>query len=420
MPLIDQRIQAAIEHVVVALRWLGLIIPLAAIVGTVCAFILWSVGQVGLIRLHHPWLLYLLPIGGFGLGLLFHFYDRSAEERSNLITDQIHVPGGGIPRRVAPLVLCGTLVTHLFGGSAGREGIAMQLGGSIASAFCQCFRPQPGELRVLLTAGIAAGFGAVFGAPVAGAFFALEVLSIGRVEFEALLPTLIASVAGYWVCHAWGINHTLYTIHPLDESTSSGTLIQLNLWLLLKVSIASIAFGIAGPIFAAFTHGLSATFRRLMPFGPIRPLVGGAFIIGLYLLVGTPDYLGLGISSPDPKAVTIISLFRSSQVHHWDWFWKMVFTALTLSAGFKGGEVTPLFFIGAALGNVLASSLGAPADLFAALGLVAVFAGATKTPLACAVMGVELFGAAYVTYIAIACFFAHLFSGRSESLNRYQ
>lgn len=136
-------------------------------------------------------------------------------------------------------------------------------------------------------------------------------------------------------------------------------------------------------------------------------------VIGLFLLVGTSDYLGLGVSSPDPQAVTIVSFFRSPDIHYWSWFWKIVFTAVTLSAGFKGGEVTPLFFVGAALGNALAGALGAPPDLFAALGFVALFAGATNTPLACTLMGVELFGATHIVYLATACFLAYLFSGHS-------
>jgi H+/Cl- antiporter ClcA len=327
--------------------------------------------------------------------------------------DQIHEPGGGVPRRMAPLILFGTIATHLFGGSAGREGTAVQMAGSIASAFCRWFRLDGRRVRILLLAGIAAGFGAVFGTPLAGAIFALEVLMIGRMEYEALLPAFIAAVSADWTCHAWGIGHTHYHIDFLASSASPAAFFHLEPWLLLKVIAASAAFGLASTFFAELSHRLGAIFKRFIPYGPFRPMIGGVLVIGLFFLVGTGDYLGLGVSSPDPKAVTIVSFFESPEIHYWSWFWKIIFTVVTLSSGFKGGEVTPLFYIGAALGNALAGLMGAPTDLFAGLGFVAIFAGATNTPLACTLMGIELFGATHSVYIATACFLAYLFSGHS-------
>jgi H+/Cl- antiporter ClcA len=406
-------VQSIVGHVIVSVKWLGLILPMAVTVGSACAFFLWSLEQVTLIRFHHPWLLYLLPLAGACVGLLYHYYGRSAEGGNNLIMDQIHEPGGGVPRRMAPLILFGTIATHLFGGSAGREGTAVQMAGSIASAFCRWFRLDGRRVRILLMAGIAAGFGAVFGTPLAGAIFALEVLMIGRVEYEALLPAFIAAVSADWTCHAWGIGHTHYHIDFLASSASPAAFFHLEPWLLLKVIAASAAFGLASTFFAELSHRLGAIFKRFIPYGPFRPMIGGVLVIGLFFLVGTGDYLGLGVSSPDPKAVTIVSFFESPEIHYWSWFWKIIFTVVTLSSGFKGGEVTPLFYIGAALGNALAGLMGAPTDLFAGLGFVAIFAGATNTPLACTLMGIELFGATHSVYIATACFLAYLFSGHS-------
>jgi H+/Cl- antiporter ClcA len=414
MWVIRQRAREVGSQAVAALRWLALILPMAALVGSACAFFLWSLDLVTHTRFGAPWLLYLLPVAGLAVGLIYHHFGRSAEGGNNLIMEQIHTPGGGVPRRMAPLVLLGTLVTHLFGGSAGREGTAVQMGGSIASAFCRMLKLDADTVRLMLMAGIAAGFGAVFGTPMAGAVFALEVLMIGRIQYEAVLPCFIAAVAADWTCHAWGIGHTHYAVKYLSGSgVAPAAFFHLEPLLLIKVIFASVAFGLASVFFAELSHRLAALFKKLIPYAPARPLVGGFLVIGLFFLVGTGDYLGLGVSSPNPKALTIVSFFNSPEIHYWSWFWKIVFTAVTLSSGFKGGEVTPLFFIGAALGNALAGAMGAPPDLFAALGFVAIFAGATNTPLACTLMGVELFGATHIVYIATACFLAYLFSGHS-------
>ncbi|MHA3775458.1 voltage-gated chloride channel family protein [Verrucomicrobiota bacterium sgz303538] len=396
-----------------SVRWLALIVPMAIAVGSACAFFLWSLDAVTHLRFDHPWLLYLLPIAGMVVGLLYHYVGGSAEGGNNLIMDQIHQPGGGVPRRMAPLILFGTLVTHLFGGSAGREGTAVQMGGSIASAFCRMLRLDVVEIRIVLMAGIAAGFGAVFGTPLAGTIFALEVLTIGRIQYDALLPCFIAALAGDWTCHAWGVGHTQYRVAFLNSDVAPAAFFHLEPMLLLKVIAASIAFGLASSGFSNLSHWLQAVFKRLIPYGPLRPVVGGVLVIALVFLVGTRDFLGLGVWSADPNAVTIPSFFTSPEIHPWSWFWKIVFTAVTLSSGFKGGEVTPLFFMGAALGNALAGLMGAPTDLFAALGFVAIFAGASNTPLACTLMGVELFGATHIVYIATACFLAYLASGHS-------
>ena len=413
-----------------AAKWLLIASPLAVAIGAAVAVFLWSLDRVTHLRWDHPWLLYLLPVGGILVGGMYHLLGKSVEGGNNLIIEQIHEPGGGVPARMAPLILLGTVFTHLFGGSAGREGTAVQMGGSIASSFARCLgrwvRWTAADMRTLLMVGIAGGFGAVFGTPLTGAVFALEVLAIGRMDYESMWPCLIAAIVGDRACtiisHYWNIHHTQYDLSIPGQA--GGHLDgQFSGVLLGKIAIAAVAFGLASVVFVELTHGMGKLFKTLIRRPIIRPVVGACIIIALSFWIG-PDYLGLGVKADPhhPEQVSILSSFHAGGATLWSWWWKILFTAVTLAAGFKGGEVTPLFFIGAALGNAMAHMLGAPVELFAALGFVAVFAGATNTPLACTIMGIELFGGgagelprgSFVAYLAVACFVAYLFSGHSS------
>ena len=389
-------------------RWTLLAVPVGLLAGSASALFLWALDRVTQTRWDHPWLLWLLPVAGFAVGWLYLKIGGRAEGGTPLILDQIHRPGGGVPARMAPLVLLGTLLTHLCGGSAGREGTAVQMGGSLAGAFGRICRLSPEDLRVVLLAGVAAGFGSVFGTPLAGAVFAIEVLVIGRTHPAAFLPVLVAGFIGDATCTAWGIHHANYQI-ALDAAP--GQHAAFNLALLAKITLAAAAFGVVARGFAEISHAAQNVFKRFIVYAPLRPVVGGLIVIALVYLSGTRDYLGIGVSSPDPAVVTLLSAFNPDGAATWSWAWKLLFTVITLTSGFKGGEVTPLFFIGATLGHTLAVLLGAPVDLLAGLGLVAVFAGATKTPLACTLMGIELFGGHYVFYFAVACWVAHYVSG---------
>jgi H+/Cl- antiporter ClcA len=326
---------------------------------------------------------------------------------------------------MAPLVLLGTLITHLFGGSAGREGTAVQIGGSLASTLGRWLRLASSDMRILLMCGVAAGFGAVFGTPLTGAIFALEVLSIGRVNYQSLIPCLMASIIADQANNAWGIGHTHYQLvfaNGIDVSVDHAPNIE---WLLTgKIAIAAVFFGLASVLFAELTHSLNWLFKRFIKISWLRPAVGGCMVIALVWLLDDRDYLGLGVKAnpATPDAVSIQSCFAPGGANWFSWWWKILFTAVTVASGFKGGEVTPLFFVGAALGNVLGVLLGVPVDLMAGLGFVAVFAGATNTPLACTIMAIELFaphssgimGSGFVVYAAIACFLSYFISGHSS------
>ncbi|UYQ95306.1 voltage-gated chloride channel family protein [Chitinophaga horti] len=383
-------------------KWTLLSIPVAVLAGSLVALFLWLLDVATATRHDQPWLLYLLPLAGVGIYFLYKKLGKNAEAGNNLVLEEIHQPGAGVPFRMAPLVLATTVITHLFGGSAGREGTAVQIGGSMSDWLSRLFKLKAEDRRMLLMCGIAAGFGAVFGTPLTGAVFAMEVLAVGMMRYDALVPCLAASVFADIVCSEWGIHHTQYLVTtPFVKDLGLAGFLLLG-----KVILMGAGSGLAARLFSTLMHLVKQQAARFIKPGWLIPVVGGTSIIVLCWIVGTRDYIGLGIPG-------ITAAFHTGGADTFSWLWKIVFTVITLAMGFKGGEVTPLFFIGATLGNTLAVMMGAPVDLFAALGFIAVFAGATNTPVACTLMGAELFGTQHILHFAIACFTAYYFSGKS-------
>ncbi|CAN5292681.1 voltage-gated chloride channel family protein [soil metagenome] len=395
------------------LRWTLIIFPVSISIGLLVAFFLWLLDIVTVLRWQHLWLIFLLPLAGILIVWLYTRFGKNSHAGNNLIIDEIHEPGGGVPFRMTPLILFTTIITHLFGGSAGREGTAVQMGGSMASQFADWFKLSVQDKQILLMCGMSAGFAAVFGTPVAGTVFALEVLYIGRIKYDALIPCLIAGILAHITCVSCGIQHTQYTIAFRSSSDSFFPHISFDLFLLAKVIIAGVLFGFAGFCFAELSHAIKNKSKQFITSPLLVPVVGAILVIGISYLLGTFDYLGLGVTNPTAGGVSIVNAFKVGGAGYLSWFWKLLLTAITLGMGFKGGEVTPLFFIGATLGNTLAIISGAPVDLLAGLGFIAVFAAATNTPLACTLMGIELFGSENVIYYAVACFTAYYFSGHS-------
>lgn len=379
------------------LKWTFICLLIGIFTGSASAGFLWSLEWATNYREANFWIITLLPIAGFIIGLSYHYYGQSVVKGNNLLLDEFHQPKKIIPFKMAPLVYVGTILTHLFGGSAGREGTAVQIGGAIADQFSRLFKSSNLDRKIILIAGISAGFSAVFGTPLAGAIFALEVMVIGRIKFEAIIPSFLAAIFANYFCDIWQISHhTHYTISKVAEITPITIF-----WALL----AGIIFGLVSMLFSKSTHFWSKLFSKFIKYPPLRPFIGGVILAITWYFIGTTKYIGLGVP-------TIVDAFHIN-LNSYDFILKLLFTTFTLGAGFKGGEVTPLFFIGATLGNVLIWFIPLPMPLLAGMGFVAVFAGATNTPIACTIMGIELFGIESGVFIALACTTSFLFSGHS-------
>jgi len=404
-----------------AFRWLvesAWFAAMSTAVGAVSALFLTSLDEVTALRFQFPWLLYLLPVAGVLMVWAYRRHGGRAEGGSVLLFEAIRSPappsaepGAAVPRRMAPFIFFATLLTHLCGGSAGREGAAVQMGGGMAAAVCRWAGASERFARLLLMGGVAAGFGALFGTPLAGAVFALEVLRPGRLPWRALLPCLAAGFLGDLACGFCGATHVPLRITFQSGSTFWGVLGAMDFSLLGKVVFAALCFGAIGRLFVFCAHGLSGLLARWVPSPLWRVSLGGGVVVALCVVLGTRDYLGLGASSADPGAMVIPAFFSEAPASPWAWGWKMVFTLVTICSGFKGGEVTPLFFIGAAAGHALAVVMGVPVDLLAGLGFLAVFGSASKTPLACALMGVEIFGPTHGLLMLVVCLLASAVSG---------
>ena len=393
------------------LKWLFITIMTASLVGSATAWFLLALDFVTIWRTDHIWVVNFLPLIGLGIGYAYHYFGSAVQKGNNLIleTHQAIVTTSSssttststkpIPLLMAPLVFISTLLTHVAGGSAGREGTAVQMGGAIADQFTTLFKLSAAERKTILIMGVSAGFAAVFGTPWAAAIFALEIMSFKKIKFENIIPSFVAAFCAHYICLAWMVKHTVYSIDIIPSIT-----VSTISWTML----AGIIFGVTAFVFIQSNKVLEGLFSKIK-FAPFRPFIGGIIIALFIILANSTKYIGLGIPS-------IMDAFNT-HAGNFDFAIKLLLTSLTLSAGFKGGEVTPLFFIGATLGNILIWFIPLPMALLAGMGFVAVFAGATHCVVASIIMGMELFGIQAGMYVGLASLVAYFASGMNGIYN---
>ena len=343
------------------------------------------------VRLAHPWVLYLLPAGGLVIAGLYKLCKLEGRG-TNAVIESVHF-GKEVPVLLVPLIFVSTVITHLCGGSAGREGAALQIGGGIGYRTGRLLHLGEKDLPLATLCGMSGVFSALFGTPLTATVFALEVISVGVLYYAGLVPCITAAMVGYLVSLWMGVPPTRFTV----------VMPALDGWTLLLVVVLAILCALVSILFCRGLHVTEHLAERLMKNSYLRAAAGGAVIIALTLLLGTTDYNGAGMD--------VISRALTGEASGWAWLLKLLFTAVTIGCGFKGGEVVPSFFVGATFGCAAGALLGLPPGFAAAIGLVAVFCGAVNCPIASVVLSVELFGADAMLYFAIACAISYVLSG---------
>ena len=378
------------------------ITALAVVVGAVSGLGSWALFEAldaaTSARLDTEWLVWLLPVAAFALGAAYHYYGADANKGTSLVITESLAPidlaaerAPHVPARMAPMIFGATYIAQLTGASVGREGAALQVAGSVVSTLLKPFRLPAHELRLMLIAAMAGAFGGAFGVPVAGAIFALEVQRTGRIRYEALAPALAASVTADYVVEGLGRSTPMVSL-PVD----------LDVSVVLRLALVGVVAGVAARVFITSLHAIKSASRRLVAWAPARPVIGAVATLALMGLFGR-DYLGLSLPLVDSALAGITADW-------WEPVLKIVFTVIALGSGIPGGEVTPLFVVGATLGSTLADPLSLDPRLAAAATLAAVFGAASNTPIACAILAVELFGGGLAVPAAVVCIVAYAVS----------
>ncbi len=392
MSFLNKETEAIKKTLLCFIKWILIALLTGAAGGLVGSAFHLSVSFVTKLRAAYGWLLYLLPAAGLLIVLIYRLF-RTENKSTNTIIESIH-SGERVPIALMPTIFISTVLTHLCGGSAGREGAALQIGGSIGNFAGRLCRLDDTDVRIATLSGMSAVFSALFGTPLTATVFALEVISVGIIHYSAFVPCLVASIAALGISRLFGIAGEHFALNAVN----------LEWGLLLRVAGLSVLCALLSIVFCLVMHGSEHILKKYIPNDFIRVFVGGTVIICLTILLGTGQFNGAGMDS-------IKTAVEEGFTRPDAFFWKLIFTAITLGVGFKGGEVVPCFFVGATFGCLIGPLLGIPAGFAAAVGLVCVFCGAVNCPIASILLSIELFGSEAVIYFALSCGIAYMLSG---------
>jgi H+/Cl- antiporter ClcA len=387
------RIKHMGQKTAACVKWVVLAVVVGILVGAFSTAFAWCLTNAAHIRAELPWLLYLLPAGGLLIVFLYKAAGMIKDKGTNLVIHSIR-DKDKVPGRMSVLIFLSTVITHLFGGSAGREGAALQIGGSLGNLFGRLLHMDERHKKVMTMCGMSAAFSAVFGTPMAAAVFSMEVISVGIMHYSALVPCMFSSLIASYFAARLGITPASFVITQIPEmSVEAG----------LKIGLLALCCALLSIIFCMALNQSGKLYKRLIKNPYVRIAAGGCIVIALTLLCGTYDYNGAGTE--------VIARAVEGDVVPAAFILKIVFTAVTLGAGFKGGEIVPTFFIGATFGCLFGQVMGISPSLCAAAGMAATFCGVTNCPLTTLLISFELFGFSAVPYFMIVIPVSYLLSG---------
>ncbi len=375
------------------LKWIVFSVVSGVVIGLVGTAFYFAMNWVTSTRIAHPKIIYLLPFGGMAIVGLYKLLHDEKDTGTNLVLSAISA-GESVPLRMAPLIFISTLITHLFGGSAGREGAALQLGGSLGNTLGRLFRFDQKDQHVMIMCGMSAAFSALFGTPMAAAIFSMEVVTVGIMHYSALVPCVVSSLVAHEIAVVFGATAEMFNIGEIPAFTLQSAVI---------LTLLSAMCAVISILFCIMLHRSEWLYRKLFKNAYLRAAAGGVVIIILTMLVGSQTYNGTGVS--------VIASCMEGNVRPEAFFMKMLFTALTLGAGYKGGEIVPSFFIGASFGCLFGNIIGFSPAMCAAVGMTSVFCGVTNCPITSLLISFELFGYDGMPYFLLAVAFSYMLSG---------
>lgn len=391
--IIKHKILHNLHRLVVSAKWVIFSIIVGIIVGLCGIAFFFGLSKVTSIRLNNPWLIYLLPLGGLIIVGLYHLFKDEDDTGTNLVISAIH-SGDRLPLRMAPLIFVSTLITHLFGGSAGREGAALQLGGSIGNAIGKLFRFDEKDKHVMIMCGMSAAFSALFGTPMAAAIFSMEMVSVGVMYYTALVPCVISALVARGLATNFGVTNEFFIIENIPNFDIANA---------IRISVLAILCALVSILFCVTLHLSEKLYKRYFKNKFVRIFAGGCLVILMTLLLRTQVYSGTGME--------IIQKCIDGSVRPESFILKIILTALTIGAGFKGGEIVPSFCTGAAFGCLFGNLLGFSPTLCTAVGMASVFCGVTNCPITSLLISFELFGYDGMPYFLLAVSFSYMLSG---------